>query len=118
MCLVVAVIEMGTEYSICAFSWTHQLATYQHEIDIADLITCVNFDVHIKTPTCLLLDGRKQYVAFGSDAVNRYAIYFIRNYHLVDISSSGVFVPDDITWSISLLVEYLFPMVSPGRYLF
>ena len=74
MCLVVAVIEMGTEYSICVFSWKHQLATYQHEIDIADLITCVDFDAHIKTPTCLLLDGRKQYVAFGSDAENRYAM--------------------------------------------
>ena len=72
MCFVVAVIEMGTEYSTCAFSTTYQLATYQHEIDIAGLIKGVSED--IRQPTCLLLDGRKQYVAFGSDAENRYAI--------------------------------------------
>jgi hypothetical protein len=44
MCLVVAVIEMGTKYSTCAFSTTYQLATYQHEIDIAGLIKGVNED--------------------------------------------------------------------------
>ena len=70
--IVVAVIEMGTEYSNFAFSWTHLLETYQHEINFADLIK--HFTEDIRQSTCLLLDGRKQYVAFGSDAENRYAI--------------------------------------------
>ena len=70
--LVVAVIEMGTEYSNFAFSLINQLTTYQHEIDFAHLTK--GFTEDIRQPTCLLLDGRKQYVAFGSDAENRYAI--------------------------------------------
>ena len=71
--LMVVALDFGTTYSGYAFST-------QHEFEADPLRMHANQAwnsggkalLSLKTQTCLLLDDKKQFVAFGYDAENRY----------------------------------------------
>ena len=67
--IVVAALEIGTTNASLAFSFANDFKR--------DPLRMSSFVWHspglpFKTPTCILLDKKKQCVAFGYDAENRY----------------------------------------------
>lgn len=72
--LLVAALDFGTTYSGYAFSM-------RHDFNVDPLIIHANQTwisggqalFSLKTPTCLLLGDKQQFVAFGYDAENLYS---------------------------------------------
>jgi hypothetical protein len=72
MChLVVAALEFGTTTSGSAFSWQCNFERDQLKIFLNNWFNGTYLSA--KTLTCLLLNKKKQFEAFGYDAENRYA---------------------------------------------
>ena len=69
--LVVAALEFGMTTSGYAFSFEYSFRRDPLKISFHNWHTVTSLSV--KTLTCLLLNKKKQYVAFGYDAENRYA---------------------------------------------
>ena len=69
--VVVTALEFGTTNSGYAFSWRDEFERNRLNI----YLHLWNYHSHAshKTPTCLLLDNKKHFVAFGYDAQNQYA---------------------------------------------
>ena len=71
MRLMVVALEFGMTNSGLAFSMKGKFE--KDPLDIHFLIRNSSSFRSVRTPTCLLLNNEKQYVAFGYDAENRYA---------------------------------------------
>ena len=80
--LMVAAIDFGTTYSGYAFS---TISDFKHDPLKIHANQVWNAGggqlMPWKTPTCLLLDGRQQFVSFGYDAENTYAELVEDNKH-------------------------------------
>ena len=69
--VMVAVIDFGTTYSGYAFSTISNIKLDPLKIHANQAWTAGGRQLlSLKTPTCLLLDGRKQIVSFGYEAEN------------------------------------------------
>ena len=68
---MVVAIEFGTNTSGCAFSFKNDFESDPLEISCLIWNTAASLSFH--TLTCLLLNKKKKYVAFGNDAANQYA---------------------------------------------
>ncbi|KAL5019201.1 hypothetical protein ScPMuIL_004923 [Solemya velum] len=68
--IVVAAIDFGTAYSGYAFSFRHQ-----YDKDPTDTSGRIwnQSNGSLKTSTCILLDSRRKFAAFGSEAEDKYA---------------------------------------------
>ncbi|XP_071140602.1 heat shock 70 kDa protein 12B-like [Mytilus edulis] len=77
--LMVAAIDFGTTYSGYSFSMRNEFAKDPLQIHTAMWKTrhCTS----VKTPTCLLLDGKREFVAFGYDAENQWAELLLEEEH-------------------------------------
>jgi len=72
--LMVAAIDFGTTYSGYAFSTISNFKLDPLKIHANQAWNAGGRQLlSLKTPTCLLLDGRKQIVSFGYEAENDYA---------------------------------------------
>ena len=72
--VMVAVIDFGTTYSGYAFSTISNFKLDPLKIHANQAWNAEGRQLlSLKTPTCLLLDGRKQIVSFGYEAENDYA---------------------------------------------
>ena len=72
--LMVAALDFGTTYSGYAFSMRHEFETEPLKIHCNHIWNAgARALSSMKTPTCLLLDKEKKFVAFGYDAENQYA---------------------------------------------
>ena len=72
--LLVAAIDFGTTYSGYAFSTISNFKLDPLKIHANQAWNAGGRQLlSLKTPTCLLLDGRKQLVSFGYEAENDYA---------------------------------------------
>ena len=72
--LMVAAIDFGTTYSGYAFSTISNFKLDPLKIHANQAWNAGGRQLlSLKTPTCLLLDGRKQIVSFGYEAENAYA---------------------------------------------
>jgi hypothetical protein len=72
--LMVAAIDFGTTYSGYAFSTISNFKLDPLKIHANQAWNAEERQrLSLKTPTCLLLDGRKQLVSFGYKAENDYA---------------------------------------------
>lgn len=69
--VLVAALDFGTTFSGYAFSFIHEFKTDPLKIS-QNIWNTVGLSSY-KTPTCLLLDKDKQFVAFGFDAETIYA---------------------------------------------
>ena len=80
--LMVAALDIGTTFSGYAFSMRYEFEAeplkihYSHIGDAGALAAS-----SMKTPTCLLLDKEKKFVAFGYDAENQYAYLVMDKKH-------------------------------------
>ncbi|XP_069129273.1 heat shock 70 kDa protein 12B-like [Argopecten irradians] len=70
--LVVAAIDFGTTYSGYAFSFRGDYQKDPLKIELNQLWNSGSV-VSEKTPTCLLLDPDKKFLAFGYEAENEYS---------------------------------------------
>ncbi|XP_071141783.1 heat shock 70 kDa protein 12B-like [Mytilus edulis] len=72
--LLVAALDFGTTYSGYAFSMRHEFKTDPMKIHANQAWNSGGRALlSLKTPTCLLLNDKKQLIAFGYDAENQYA---------------------------------------------
>jgi hypothetical protein len=72
--LMVAALDFGTTYSGYAFSMRSEFKTDPLKIHSNQTWNAgARALSSIKTPTCLLLDKEKKFVAFGYEAENQYA---------------------------------------------
>ena len=69
--LVVAALEFGTTTFGSASSFKYDFE--RDPLKIGCRLWCAGEYISLNTPACLLLNKKKQYVAFGYDAENRYA---------------------------------------------
>ncbi|XP_052074070.1 heat shock 70 kDa protein 12A-like [Mytilus californianus] len=80
--LFVAAIDFGTTYSGYAFSSRADFTRNPLDIHAPQAWHAGSAQLlSLKTPTCLLLDSDKNFVAFGYDAENRYADLVSRELH-------------------------------------
>jgi hypothetical protein len=77
--LMVAALDFGTTFSGYAFSMRHEFEA--EPLKIHCNIWNAGALSSIKTPTCLLLDKEKKFVAFGYEAENQYADLVMDNEH-------------------------------------
>jgi hypothetical protein len=79
---LVAAIDFGTTYSGYAFS---TISNFKHDPSKIYANQAWNAGgrqlLSLKTPTCLLLDGRKQLLSFGYDAENEHAELLVEGKH-------------------------------------
>ena len=81
-CLMVAAIDFGTTYSGYAFSTISNFKLDPLKIHVNQAWNAWGRQrLSLKTPTCLLLDGRKEIVSFGYEAENDYAELVLENKH-------------------------------------
>lgn len=72
--LLVAALDFGTTYSGYAFSMRHEFKTDPLQIHANQgWNSGGRASLSLKTPTCLLLDGQKRFIAFGYGAENQYS---------------------------------------------
>jgi hypothetical protein len=71
--LMVAALDFGTTFSGYAFSMRHEFEAEPLKIHCNIWDGGARALSSIKTPTCLLLDKEKKFVAFGYEAENQYA---------------------------------------------
>jgi hypothetical protein len=72
--LMVAALDFGTTFSGYAFSMRHEFELEPLNIHCSHIWNGGAWALSlIKTPTCLLLDKEKKFVAFGYEAENQYA---------------------------------------------
>lgn len=130
--IMVAALDFGTTYSGYAFSMRHEFKTDPLKIHANQAWNAgARALLSLKTPTCLLLNGQKELIAFGYDAENKYSdlvmdgehhdyFYFHRfkmNLHnnkniksemvLEDITGKPVPAIDIFSLSIHALVKHL-----------
>ncbi|XP_052085783.1 heat shock 70 kDa protein 12B-like [Mytilus californianus] len=135
--LLVAALDFGTTYSGYAFSMRHEFKTDPLKIHANQAWNSGGRAfLSLKTPTCLLLNAKKQFIAFGYDAENQYAdivmddkqdeyFYFHRfkmNLHnnknisaemvLEDILGKPVSAVDVFSLSIKALVDHFMDSVK------
>ncbi|CAG2190458.1 unnamed protein product [Mytilus edulis] len=135
--LLVAALDFGTTYSGYAFSMRHEFKTDPLKIHANQAWNSGGRALlSLKTPTCLLLNDKKQFIAFGYDAENQYAdivmdekqdeyFYFHRfkmNLHnnknissemfLEDILGKPVSAVDVFSLSIKALVDHFMDSVK------
>ncbi|VDI50927.1 Hypothetical predicted protein [Mytilus galloprovincialis] len=135
--LLVAALDFGTTYSGYAFSMRHEFKTDPMKIHANQAWNSGGRALlSLKTPTCLLLNDKKQFIAFGYDAENQYAdivmdekqdeyFYFHRfkmNLHnnknissemfLEDILGKPVSAVDVFSLSIKALVDHFMNSVK------
>ena len=80
--LLVAAIDLGTAYSGYAFSTISNFQLDPLSIRANQIWNAGGRNVQSwKTPTCLLLDGRKKIVSFGYEAESDYAELILDNKH-------------------------------------
>ena len=80
--VMVAVIDFGTTYSGYAFSTISNFKLDPLKIHANQAWNAGGRKLlSLKTPTCLLLDGRKQIVSFGYEAENDYAKLVLDDKH-------------------------------------
>ncbi|XP_063407299.1 heat shock 70 kDa protein 12B-like [Mytilus trossulus] len=73
-CILVAAIDFGTSYSGYAFSTRNDFEKDPLQIQVNPPWAAGTRQLlSLKTPTCLLLDADKNYVAFGYDAEDKYS---------------------------------------------
>lgn len=135
--LLVVALDFGTTYSGYAFLWRHEFKTDPLKIHANQAWNSGGRALlSLKTPTCLLLDDKKQFIAFGYDAENQYAdivmddkqdayFYFYRfkmNLHnnknistemmLEDILGKPMSAVDVFSLSIKALVDHFMDTVK------
>ncbi|XP_076084481.1 heat shock 70 kDa protein 12B-like [Mytilus galloprovincialis] len=135
--LLVAALDFGTTYSGYAFSMRHEFKTDPMKIHANQAWNSGGRALlSLKTPTCLLLNDKKQFIAFGYDAENQYSdivmdekqdeyFYFHRfkmNLHnnknissemfLEDILGKPVRAVDVFSLSIKALVDHFMDSVK------
>lgn len=72
--LVVAALDFGTTYSGYAFSMKETFKSEPLNIKANQAWNSGGKQfMSLKTPTCILLDAKKDFVSFGYDAENKYA---------------------------------------------
>lgn len=72
--LMVAALDFGTTYSGYAFSMIHDFKVDPLKIQANQAWNSGGGALlSLKTPTCILLNGKKEFVAFGYEAENKYA---------------------------------------------
>lgn len=71
--LLVAAIDFGTAYSGFAFSTRDAYKKDPLKIDAEQVWKAGGKLMSLKTPTCLLLDSKKDFDSFGYEAENKYA---------------------------------------------
>ena len=79
--LMVAALDFGTTFSGYAFSMRHEFEAEPLKIHCNIWDGGARALSSIKTPTCLLLDKEKKFVAFGYEAENQYADLVMDNEH-------------------------------------
>ena len=79
--IMVAAIDFGTTYSGYAFSTISNFKLDPLKIYLNQAWNAGGVQLSMKTPTCLLLDGRKKIVAFGYEAENAYADLVLDDKH-------------------------------------
>lgn len=70
--LMVAAIDFGTTYSGYSFSLRDEFLKNPLQIHTATWKTTCRLSTGEKTPTCLLLNKKREFVAFGYDAEDRW----------------------------------------------
>ena len=102
--LVVAAIDFGTTFSGYAFSFNHDYETDPTKVSVnTSWVAGTAGLMSLKTPTILLLDNSKKFVAFGYEAEEQYSdiaaeekhkeYYYFRRFkmllHKVAVSTSS-----------------------------
>lgn len=111
--LMVASLQLGRTYSCYAFSSRHDFMDDPLIIFLNPVWNAGSRQlISLNTPTCLLFDKDKEFVAFGYDAENQYAdvmldgetddYYFFQRFTTL-LHSNKVFISEMITESIYLL---------------
>lgn len=72
--ILVAAVDFGTTYSGYAFSFRHEFKDDPLKIHANQAWNAGGRSLlSLKTPTCLLLNNKKEFVAFGYDAENMFS---------------------------------------------
>lgn len=76
--LIVAALDFGTTYSGYAFSMRNEFKSKPLQIHTNHIWNSGGRALlSFKTPTCLLLNDKKEFVAFGYEAENQYAEFVL-----------------------------------------
>ncbi|XP_063405923.1 heat shock 70 kDa protein 12B-like [Mytilus trossulus] len=120
---LVAALDFGSTYSGYAFSMRHEFKTDPMKIHANQAWNSGGRALlSLKTPTCLLLNDKKQFIAFGYDAENQYAdivmdekqdeYFYFHRFKMNLHNNKPVSAVDVFSLSIKALVDHFMDSVK------